>query len=249
MEKNSKYVIIGDGHGEFNTVSQATYWAFSEGATPIFLGDLSDSFTKSKREQLRLIYLVLGALEMGAGCLWGNHDLSYLFPKHYICSGYTKTKEDYFKKAYKKLWSHKNFKPYIFLKEMNILITHAGLSPKWVGVNKDPIEFLEEEFSDKNSVFFGKKILKAGRSSGGHLPFGGITWLREKECSDPLQNNILQIIGHTSIDTCTFFPKRNLWNVDSLVFGDKSILFIDTDKKEIEKIEVNRYSTIIDSFL
>ena len=78
MEKFKKWAFIGDLHGNFEVATKAGYWAIDNKARPIFLGDLTDSFSKTKRAQLYTIRFVRNLLDAGGICIWGNHDLSYI---------------------------------------------------------------------------------------------------------------------------------------------------------------------------
>lgn len=238
-ETKTNFIIIGDAHGHFNAISQAAAYGWVNKLTPVFLGDLTDSFTLSKMDQMRCLHFVLRELNNGAYCVWGNHDLSYIHPDHHRCSGYTKSKRDKFIKIYRDIWRHKNFVPYLFLKKHNILITHAGLSPTIFKTGQDPIEFLNEEKDKVNT----SRAFKSGTLSGGIYPVGGITWLRKGECRKPLPNNIIQIVGHTPQDTHVFDETRNIHYIDTIEYGDKSILKIDKSG-EPQKIHWEQYSTI-----
>lgn len=249
MENIKKAVVIGDGHGHFNTITQAVSWALTEDATPILLGDLSDSFTKSKRDQLRLMHYALQVMDFGGWMVWGNHDMSYLFPDKFNCSGWTASKAQYFKEIYSKIWNHPRFVPYVWLEKMNILITHAGLSPRLVPIGKDPIEFLEESFKDRLlPIADYSPLLRAGEGSGGSLKVGGITWLRKSECRDPLPNDIMQVVGHTPQGECNYSAKRNIWYIDSLEYGQKDILLLKEDE-DPQVIPYDHYGTINKDYL
>lgn len=239
-KSKEKYTIIGDVHGQFDTIIKAASWAWINDATPVYLGDLTDSFSKSKSEQLRAMYFVLRDMDRGAICLWGNHDLSYLFPDLHKCSGYSKTKEDYFRRAYTEFFKHPNFRPYYWIGD-SILVTHAGLSPKLVPTEFTPKEFLDNSMKDTSKAIKSSPLFKAGRSSGGPQAVGGITWLRSTECTKPLEG-ITQIVGHTPQGEIEYDSMRDIWYVDSLEYGSKEILLVNRGK--IEKIEWERYAEL-----
>jgi|AntRauTorcE11898_2_1112593.scaffolds.fasta_scaffold01709_5 hypothetical protein len=231
MEKIKEAIIIGDGHGNFNSISQAVSWGWTRNnePVPIFLGDLSDSFHKSKNDQLRLMHFVYMCLNEGGWMLWGNHDMSYWYPAEHYASGYTRTQANAFKDIYTKIKNHPRCVPYLHIpreKKEDILITHAGLSPRLVPVMKDPIDFLQEHFDDKNmyEIMRHSPLLKAGKMSGGKERVGGITWRRDGECDERLHSDIIEITGHTPTNTCDFNEKAQRWNIDCHEYGDKSIL-------------------------
>ncbi len=231
MEKFKKWAFIGDLHGNFEVATKAGYWAIDNKARPIFLGDLTDSFSKTKRAQLYTIRFVRNLLDAGGICIWGNHDLSYINYEAFGCSGYTRNKQAYFREAYCELLTHKSFKPFYYIKKHDVLVTHAGLDP---GIIPDhypddlhPTEILGYKFNEENSIALTKTtpFLKVGRNSGGH-GIGGITWLREPEATGSLGNTV-QIVGHTPQDTCNFNNRTQTWYIDTIEYGDRSILMLD----------------------
>ena len=249
MEKIKEAIFIGDGHGNFNSISQAVSWTWTRknNPIPIFLGDLSDSFHKSTNDQLRLMHFVYWCLQQGGYMIWGNHDMSYWHPGDHYCSGYTRSKASSFKTIYQKIKKHPRCVPFLHIprdKEEDILVTHAGLSPRLVPVRKDPIYFLKEHFSDQNEFELIRisPLLKAGEKSGGRARVGGITWRRDGECDERLHSTIIEITGHTPTNTCTYNEKSQRWNIDCHGFGDMSILRL--RDSELFTVTYDQYSTI-----
>lgn len=239
MEKFKKWVFIGDLHGNFEVATKTAYWAITQKIRPIFIGDLTDSFTKTKKAQLFCIHFIKNMLDAGAICLWGNHDLSYINPDAFACSGYTRTKDEYFKGAYASLVRHENFKPFFYIKKHNVLATHAGFDLKVIPDHYpddiDPIEVLETVFQEENgtALTHTTRYLRPGKHSGG-IGIGGLIWKRPSESSGPL-NDIVQVAGHTPQDTCNFNDNDHTWYIDTIEYGDRSILLLN-ENGEFERI-------------
>ena len=247
MEKfKRKILLVGDLHGNFDLAVKLTYWARRKGYSIVYYGDLTDSFEYSKRDQLKTLLLVIDQLKAGrAWCLWGNHDLSYINSPLFACSGYTPTKEKYFKEAYKELLNHPRFTPFIDLKweeDKKILLTHAGLAPEMVPVRKDPIEFLEESFKDRAQAFnTPMPLLMPGKLSGGRQPVGGITWLRSGETQGGFPN-LIQIVGHTAQGAIDFDSKRNTYYIDTLIASsNQEVILLDLDLFKINIFTSKEY--------
>lgn len=247
MEGNSKKILlVGDLHGNFTLAAKLTYWARRKDYQIVYFGDLTDSFSWSKKEQLKTILFVLDQLKAGnAWCLWGNHDLSYINSALYCCSGYSLTKEAYFKKAYTELLNHPRFKPFLVFdweEDKKILLTHAGLAPELVPVRKDPIEFLKESLEDKAKAFNNPHVLlQAGSKSGGRQAIGGITWLRKTE-TDGGFPNLIQFVGHTPQDIINFDSDRNTYYIDTLEYSaSKEVMLLDFENFEMKPINKDTY--------
>ena len=235
--KDQRYVLIGDGHGNHETIHQAVSWAHTKGAQVVLLGDLTDSADRTTRDQLRLLHLALRELDYGAICLWGNHDLSYLFPKRFRCSGYSSNKRDHFIRLYRKLWSHENFRPFLWLEDECILVTHAGLAPDLVPEEQHPVSYLKRY--ESADMITHPALLHPGRESGGSQPIGGITWLRKEESGSSLPG-ITQIVGHTPHENVHYDEKRDTWYVDTL---DASRAILLLDQGEVNVVPYSRYAS------
>lgn len=245
MERFKKWVFIGDLHGNFEVATKTAYWALNQKARPIFIGDLTDSFSKTKKAQLYCIQFVRNMLDAGAICLWGNHDLSYINPDAFACSGYTRTKDAYFKEAYSDLLRHENFTPFYYIPEHKVLATHAGFDPKLIPDHYpddvDPIEVLQKAFKEENSTMLmqSTRYLRVGKFSGG-MGIGGLIWKRPTESSGPL-GDIVQVAGHTPHETCIFNEVDHTWYIDTIEYGDRSILMLD-ENGEFEIIEEQQWN-------
>jgi len=246
MERFKRWVFIGDLHGNFEVATKTAYWALEQKAKPIFMGDLTDSFSKTKKAQLYCIQFIRNMFDAGAICLWGNHDLSYINPGAFCCSGYSKAKDAYFKEAYSDLLRHESFTPFYYIADHNVLITHAGFDPSLIPEHYlediHPSEILAKAFTEDNAIALTThtKFTNVGRYSGGY-GVGGITWARPQERTGPLPQDIIQVAGHTPQKTCNFNSNDNTWYIDSLEYGDRSILMLD-EHGNFEVIEEQRWN-------
>jgi len=117
-----KYIFVGDIHGKVELVERA----LEQDGHKIFMGDFQDSFDRSVKDHEKCYQLGLAAIDAGeADILIGNHELSYLIPKHY-CSGHQQDRKEMFDQFKDQI--NAKFKSFILLPD-NFLITHAGLHP------------------------------------------------------------------------------------------------------------------------
>ncbi len=242
MESFKKLLVIGDIHGRCQELEQALEKAKALEAFPIFIGDITDSFNKTNAEQSAALIRIADLCEGNkAKCLWGNHDLSYLFPQWFKCSGFSETKRVLFSAGYQKLWKSGNFVPFLSFPfgEKRILITHAGLAPKHVpALAKDPINFLVEHFTGDIRAIPDHPLLQAGFDSGSWDQMqGGITWLRPSELKEGF-TDIIQIVGHTPQNSIQFIPRLNMWLIDSLEYGRAEVLLVDLEALEIKVVSL-----------
>lgn len=227
-----KYLIIGDIHGHIDFLEDALDYAENNNMTMVQLGDITDSFDRTMNEGKECLRLAVRACEDHI-FLRGNHDLSYENPRLYRCSGWTRQKQ----REYEALYSHIKFQDYFYTD--NVLVTHAGLSHNHIKLwsyfpyKSHPFEefepILKEQLKDPKSP-----IYKAGRVNGGPLPVGGMFWCRPQYMSNPFSRT--QIFGHTRCDTATENKKENFWRIDTIEYGDQSVLV--TEGSLIRKIQI-----------
>lgn len=76
-------IIVGDVHGHVEKVQ--AFLGYRPDHEHIALGDYLDSPWEPLERQLRALQLLL---ESSSVLLWGNHDLHYLVPPPFRCSGF-----------------------------------------------------------------------------------------------------------------------------------------------------------------
>lgn len=219
-----KILMMGDIHGQFEYLEAGLEYAQKNDLKFLQIGDLTDSFSRTIKDQKKCLDLAIEASQDENNIfLLGNHDLSYLFPEYYRCSGFSRNKWGQFIKKYHKI-TFKNY--YTF---DNVLVTHAGFSKRHLKileiyenlkVNDHDIEsvrgYLDKGLENADNIY------KAGYASGGGIPVGGIFWCRPWKFK-PI-GDIVQIFGHTKVDNIDIHPTDKYYNIDTLEFGDKSLL-------------------------
>lgn len=183
-----KYTFVGDIHGKVDAVKAA----LDREGPVVFVGDFMDSFDRSLEDHKECLDLVLDAIERGkARSVFGNHELSYLMPKH-KCSGWDKYRASLMRLYHDRIMDA--FEPYILLRP-DFLVTHGGLSaPLWeaAGLTLDTLpKYLDDGWKDLKSPVHG-----IGYCRGGFTKFGGIFWTTFREDFEPI-NGLTQVFGHT----------------------------------------------------
>lgn len=219
----SKKLIVGDIHGHVDVLEKSIDYADKNGYEFIQVGDLTDSFSKSVKNQKKCIEIArVASKDENKTFLLGNHDLAYLFPEYFWCSGVTQNKVGQFQSIYQEI----EFDYYRFFK--NILITHAGLSSlhlSWLADQGD-IEGNGGSITDtlNEALESADHIYKAGFASGGEIPIGGIFWLRPWNF-EPIKG-LIQVFGHTYINGGGILHNhhKNYYNIDNIEYGKQELL-------------------------
>lgn len=164
------------------------------------MSDLFDSYYVSPNDQLvnakELIQWVKNNDNVVA--LWGNHDLSYLNPFLYKCSGYS---EDIAIQACNLLVENEDVFTYAY-EYNNILFTHAGVSTVWFDRYNRGKEHLPIDVQVNNivrrlptAVSHEHNMGRLFRSDGDEVTQGP-TWIRPSSLiSAPAHP--FQVVGHT----------------------------------------------------
>jgi len=238
LGKSKKYLAIGDVHGDLGFLTRAYYYAKLHKFTPVFLGDFVDSFVRSKREQEAVLMMMLDILtwDKDAYALWGNHDLSYIFPRLHSCSGFSMSKMQAFLPYYNKLLLQKNFRPFLYLDgpKKDVLLSHAGLEPRHLpglGTDESKVKsWLTSRFADRSlAIRTPNPLLDVGFASGGKQSYGGITWLRAEETNFGFES-ILQVVGHTPVDEAYFDAENNFYYIDTLASKKPTLALVDLEE-------------------
>lgn len=230
-------LIISDTHNRIDVVDKIIK-AHPDVDKIISLGDWWDSFGDTVEDAEKTARYLLN-LSQDKRFIWiaGNHDLPYLFPDNlYIrCSGGTKDKANAIQKVFK------GKTPEFCLHHFDeyFLYSHAGLHPSFLPYDGFSPEWLELRCRAALALCSENKpddLVLAGRSRGGFLPYGGITWLDHYEFT-PIEN-LNQIYGHTR----AYEPRQTL--------SKSSVNWcLDTNNNHYAlvtngKIEIKEYGTI-----
>jgi hypothetical protein len=172
----------------------------------VLLADCFDDFTTDVREAVVTANWLLSTLKNpDITCLWGNHDLHYLWLWPWLrCSGYSPEKQQaILLTGIESLRTRLRFHTWVD----GWLITHAGLDSrllpktlrrKGVALNPSFSEWLpQEEQRCFDCLQFGLRHpwLQAGRDRGGSASVGGLVWSDVR--SFQLIPGINQLFGHT----------------------------------------------------
>jgi len=183
-----KVVFVGDIHGQVELVEAA----LAQSGRRIFVGDMVDSFVCSPLDARRCMELVLGAVEAGeAEVIWGNHELSYLFP-HHRCSGRNAATHLFMQDLRPRITAA--FKSHIMLAP-DFLVTHAGLTHQLWEDQHLTLDVLDHVLCDwwpdlRSPAHW------IGRCRGGSDSCGGTFWCDFNREFEPVPG-LRQVFGHT----------------------------------------------------
>lgn len=183
-----KVRFVGDIHGQLGVLEQALDF---DGKV-VFVGDFVDSFRKSPEDQYKCVKMVCEEIANGdVEAVFGNHELSYIYPQKMACSGWNGRMQTYFDHELRDLVL-KHFKPFTVVE--GILVTHAGLTKQlWEDQHLTLENFpkvLTEWWEDHYSPFF-----QVGATRGGMWEFGGPLWCDQREFK--AVPGLRQIFGHS----------------------------------------------------
>ncbi|WP_162604759.1 metallophosphoesterase [Geomonas ferrireducens] len=184
-------IIVGDIHGNLEKVQ--AFLEYQPDHEHIALGDYLDSPWESLERQLRALQLLM---ESPAVLLWGNHDLHYLVPPPFRCSGiqYRETVLQEIIEA-----NHRRFvAAYV---ADGWLCTHSGCSTKIT--RGDPPEQIATRINEAMNawLYHGERhsIFDIGIARDGSAALGGCFWFDLRQEKLWLDTGIQQIFGHTSL--------------------------------------------------
>lgn len=255
-----KYLFIGDPHTMYEEFKQVVAYAVNNSFRLVCVGDYLDAYrteegdierTKAERDQFKLLSLVRSLKRTGHIMIRGNHDISYL-DRRMRCNGY----QENIAPALKVKMEALKLPDYHIIKTtggQDILVTHAGLSRKFVNqVWKGSLSGLEEKF-EKAYDDFSNPLYRQGefikddpnpRVTGRYV-YSGPMWTRPKEF-EPLEY-YRQVFGHSS--TGLNYNVEGIWvaegkdspkwrniNVDNFYMGARECLLYDDHKDEFSII-------------
>lgn len=218
-------IIAGDIHGNLGVMKQIIKFARESYANCIFVGDYLDSYPNTRKEQAACLDLVKEYhTKPDFTFLKGNHELSYIDPDKYRCSGYSSS----FQRDVKPVLNSIEFEDYVIIND-SILVTHAGLSNLFLEAYNG--YWQEAMNSDEDMLGFisgylsfgledpDHKLYHAGSASGGRQPVGGIYWCRPTKFL-PFGKDIVQVFGHTKTDGIVYYSDKRAFGIDCLEFED-----------------------------
>jgi len=172
----------------------------------VLLGDYFDSFEERPETEEKIAeHTALWVKEMdhrGYNIFWGNHEMSYIFPYLYRCSGFTVEKYDIINSIITcDIWNR--FK--LVMEIDGIWLSHAGMhnsifSHPHKGFTPEDVEAICNAALENARLRVPHPALEAGATRGGRAPVGGITWLDWQNMMpfwDKEGNPIRQLVGHT----------------------------------------------------
>ena len=204
----------------------------------ISLGDWFDSFEDTPDMAERTAEYVLDLTRtLGNKFIWllGNHDVPYVFPELYIqhnCTGSTVEKAERVGNVLNKRLNRDSVKLAYAVTDrsgLDIVFSHAGVSDYHfanpVSGTVSTKKILEKCDHALMEMWLGRdhELLHAGRSRGGRLSVGGITWQDFYYDFDPLPE-ISQVFGHSHTEEVAVIGKNwdRIWPSDN---GDGSVEF------------------------
>lgn len=188
LATSGKVLIIPDIHTKFFDAEQII--SDEKPVQTVFLGDYFDAFGDSlELTQLVGEWLKESMAKTNRIHLLGNHDLSYLNPKH-TCSGFSEGKLITIKNTEVDL---SKLLHYCWVGDW--LCTHAGLSNDFYQAHSQGLKVNEFLQRYSNDLELREKLYDCSSYRGGTNTFGGIVWCDYDEFIDI--PNVKQIFGHT----------------------------------------------------
>lgn len=240
MRKDIVCIICPDVHGR-------DFWEFIidvyDGSVPlIFLGDYLDPYQNEgiTPEDAHKVFEKIWELKQKWGdkviLLIGNHDASYMSNYNFECCRYSKYTDSWYPQF---LSEHeKDFKICHIIKNNNInyLLSHAGVNPKWMaqhGLTEEDIneEFIGKLFKEKPEYFNEYSYYR-----GGYHRSGSPIWSDIREYKNITPISMIQIVGHTMLLN-DFIQLNNVYCIDSqrlfvITKDDKIEPYIKKEKEE-----------------
>jgi hypothetical protein len=193
MKIPNEFVVVGDLHGRLSTLKKI----IALGKYMIFLGDFLDSWTESVKNQIAVVRRVIELhKENKARFILGNHELSYIEPKYWRCSGFNYNKRIKCLQYLDELWERGEVG---IIVDSNILITHAGITnPLWKQQLQSKSANIEEglpillEMMQAHKNYHYSWLYAGDRFD----VISGPYWVRWHTEFQPVPG-LIQIVGHT----------------------------------------------------
>lgn len=184
-----KRLFIGDIHGDLKLV-RFLLKNFSQYRL-CFLGDIVDTFQPyTIQEQIECMRLILN---YDCDLIRGNHDEHYLYSQM-RCSGWKSTTNYLLRPLHDTIINRSKY--YLYLKDQQLLVTHAGLSKALWDRTCLTLDNLEEVLSTWITKPAKSPIHWIGHSRGGIHSIPGILWCDYNVEFKPI-DGLKQVFGHT----------------------------------------------------
>lgn len=181
-------IIVGDLHGKLALAQEVLK---DKDQAVVFVGDYLDSFTIDIDTQIKLLDLILEACETrdNVQALFGNHEMSYLEPFKYKCSGFHNATRHAVQNRRQQMFKH--FKWCTVVEDF--LVTHAGVSQGWLPSDISSLKDIVDFINDVPTDF----LMAVGKARGGfNTAVGGPLWCDSYFEFKPVKD-VKQIFGHT----------------------------------------------------
>lgn len=219
----AKYLVVGDLHERISELEKAiTKFKDENYDKIIFIGDYCDSFTHNKTTLLKLLNLLVKFKRENYDkvvCLFGNHDVHYLFSPFYRCTGFQADSlyevRDLFEQNIDCFEWYYCVNGYLF--------THAGITNSWVKDIQETFKHYDKSLTILENIdrlSYSKEgldlLCKVGIDRGGKGN-SGLLWVDKNILIRDAyydKNIKYQIVGHTYVEQITRI--NNLYFTDCL---------------------------------
>ncbi|GFO67470.1 hypothetical protein GMLC_10490 [Geomonas limicola] len=215
-------IIVGDIHG--NVEKAQAFLDYRPEEEHIALGDYLDSPLEPLERQVQALRLLM---ESRAVLLWGNHDLHYLVPPPFRCSGFQ------YRETVLQEIIDANYKRFIAAYPVDgWLCTHAGCSVKLA--KGQSVTTIAARINDEMAAWLQRgersNIFDIGIAREGAASLGGCFWFDLREERLWLDSGTKQIFGHTSLDAPEMTETHVALNTEC---NQESVFLFDTQACEI----------------
>jgi len=215
-------IVVGDIHG--NVEKARVFLEYRPDEVHIALGDYLDSPLEPLVRQLKALQLLM---DSPAVLLWGNHELHYLEPPPFYCSGF-QSREAVLQKIIAA-----NYGRFIAAWVADDwLCTHAGCSTK-LSQGQTAIE-IAARINDAMTAWLQRgekhRIFDIGIARDGAAALGGCFWFDLREERLWLDSGNRQIFGHTAFDVPEVTENHVALNTEC---NRESVFLFDTQMNEI----------------
>jgi hypothetical protein len=239
-----KILAISDIHNQWKLCDKIINKLKNNYDEIYILGDFFDSFHDNlKVAEETSIWLKNILCDSKIKCFLGNHDIHYRFFRNtYIRgTGYSRNKAD----VINKIMRYDDWDKLLFFHKCdNFVYSHAGISKNLLNSFSNSIDeqlkYLLKKcngnFNDELKIGDPSFIFGPGKSRGGSLEKGGITWQDWLEF-EPIEN-LNQIVGHTPNN---FIRYRNYNNSINVCIDTNLHYVLEIDNGKLKEIKIKGF--------